>query len=341
MRFQKRLLTVLLSIVLIIPLLSHAEEAKLTVRVLLLPKFEIGQISGDDAGEAQLLFEKYCSGGTEYTVNGLRDNQKLYYKNGVALLICGEGKVDSALSLSSVLIDPRFDFSSAYIISCGCGGGSYERAVIGDVVIATTLVDKDLGHRADPRDMADKNPKHTWFHSTSYDDMACLRLNRELALKAFQTARNITLDSSEYGRSIMSAFKKKYNVESRAPKLLIGTSVTSDTYWKGIHEHDNAVAAVIAYECPDPYTVTEMEDTAVADVIRRFGLLDRMIVIRFITNLDIFMPGSTPEQLWNADNKSDSSPVENTGSEFHVPLLNHFKVTQAIVDAILSGALHA
>ncbi len=32
------------------------------VRVLLIPKFEIGGISGDFPGEAQLFYERYCAG---------------------------------------------------------------------------------------------------------------------------------------------------------------------------------------------------------------------------------------------------------------------------------------
>ncbi|MCR4855177.1 MAG: hypothetical protein K5908_03320 [Erysipelotrichaceae bacterium] len=36
------------------------EEPK--VKVLIVPKFEIGEMSGDEAGEAQLFYEHYCAG---------------------------------------------------------------------------------------------------------------------------------------------------------------------------------------------------------------------------------------------------------------------------------------
>ncbi len=36
------------------------EEPK--VKVLIVPKFEIGEMSGDEASEAQLFYEHYCAG---------------------------------------------------------------------------------------------------------------------------------------------------------------------------------------------------------------------------------------------------------------------------------------
>lgn len=339
MRLQKAILSLLLSVILLIPCFSFADNTVIPVRILLLPKFETGKMSGDDAGEAQLLYQEYCGGGDEYAIPGLPENQKLYYKNGIALVVCGEGKVNSALSLAAVLSDKRFDFSDAYIISYGCGGGAAGRAVIGDVVVVTAAVDKDLGHRADPRDMSDTDPETTWFHNPSFDSMACVTMNSELAQKVHRIAQTIPLDTSDDIRNIMDEYKKAYGIEVRPPKVITGTSVTSDNYWKGLHEHNNAVAVAEKYQCPDPYTVTEMEDVAIADTVRRFGMSDRLIVLRFVTNLDLFMPGLSPESVWDPNRKSNSRAEVKTSTDFFVPLTNHLKVTKAIIDAILDGSL--
>ena len=45
---------------------EKTEKSK--VRVLIVPKFEIGEMSGDDPGEAQLFYEHYCAGCEEIDI---------------------------------------------------------------------------------------------------------------------------------------------------------------------------------------------------------------------------------------------------------------------------------
>ena len=108
------------------------DEAPLPVRVLILPKFEVGEITGDFPGEAQYYYEEFLSGGEEYDVPGGHDGSILYYKDGIALYITGMGKVNAALSTFAVLSDKRFDFSDAYVLSTGCAGSSADGTVMGD-----------------------------------------------------------------------------------------------------------------------------------------------------------------------------------------------------------------
>ena len=49
------------------------------------------------------------------------------------------------------------------------------------------------------------------------------------------------------------------------------------------------------YECPDPYSVTEMEEIAIANTAECFDMLDRVISLRVIVNTDLFLDGETPE----------------------------------------------
>ena len=58
---------------------------KIPIRVLILPKFEVGSMSGDFPGEAQLYYEKYLAGGEEYEVPYASEDCRLYVKDGVAL----------------------------------------------------------------------------------------------------------------------------------------------------------------------------------------------------------------------------------------------------------------
>ena len=60
-------------------------EKKIPIRVLILPKFEVGSMSGDFPGEAQLYYENYLAGGEEYEVPYAAEGCRLYVKDGVAL----------------------------------------------------------------------------------------------------------------------------------------------------------------------------------------------------------------------------------------------------------------
>ena len=109
------------------------EIEKTPVKVLILPKFEIGDLSGDFPGEAQYYYEAYVKDGEEYDIKGSFENNKLYVKDGVALYLTGMGKVNSAISLQAVLSDNRFDFSDCYFLSTGSAESSREYTVMGDV----------------------------------------------------------------------------------------------------------------------------------------------------------------------------------------------------------------
>jgi purine nucleoside permease len=78
-------------------------QSKREVKVLILPKFEVGEMSGDFPGEAQYYFDAYVKNGEVYDIDGGFQGNKLYVKDGVALYVTGMGKVNTAVSLQPVL----------------------------------------------------------------------------------------------------------------------------------------------------------------------------------------------------------------------------------------------
>ena len=88
---------------------AFSADAGIPIKVLLLPKFENGEMSGDFPGEAQYYYEAYTQGGDEYEIKGGMPGSKLYVKDGVAIYVTGMGKVNTAMSLNSILLDPRFE----------------------------------------------------------------------------------------------------------------------------------------------------------------------------------------------------------------------------------------
>ena len=135
---MKKLLALLVAALLIV-CASLALAEPVAIKALILPKFESGEMAGDFPGEAQYYYEGYCEGGESYDIVGCPN--PLYVKDGVALCVTGMGKVNSAMTLQAILMDDRFDFSNAYIISTGCAGSAVEYGVMGDVFVITTEPD--------------------------------------------------------------------------------------------------------------------------------------------------------------------------------------------------------
>ena len=326
------------------PCAGLAESAaRVPVKVLLLPKFEIGQLTGDLYGEAQHYYDAYLKGGDRYEFPDDPELDALYVKDGVALGIVGIGKVTSALSVMRIITDPRFDFSSAYVISTGCAGSSVETTVMGDVIIVTAAVDYDMGHHIDGRQLADREAV-AWFADRDFLDTACVRLDPDLITRVYELVKDIPLETTEETRRCMSEAFKGAEWAVRSPRVQKGTTVTSDNYWKGVQGRNKALKMVKTYGCPDPYALTEMEDAAVGTALKRLGMLDRYIIVRVSVNMDEFMNNATPESLWGDDPHSQTHSLTNEGNAeavdiFATAMENNFRVGRKIVDAILAGKL--
>lgn len=339
---MKKLIATLLVAVLLFPaMLAFAEgDAPIEIKVLILPKFEVDELAGDFPGEAQYYYEAYCDGGDAYDIKGGFEDNKLYVKDGVALYVTGMGKVNTALSLNAILLDSRFDFSNAYILSTGCAGSAIEYGVMGDVFVITAAVDFDLGHHADIRDLSE-GATTTWFHDEGYDSASCKILDKDLMDRVYNLVKDVKIETTEKTRAYMAAAFDNADWAVRDPQVLRGTTVSGDNYWKGYYDHANAVLMTETYGCPDPYALTEMEDSALGVVLDRLGMLDRYIIIRDSVNMDVFMNGATAESLWdpNFDGSLASEDSVESADIFATAMENNFKVGSVVVEAILNGTL--
>ena len=315
-----------------------AEASPLPVKVLLLPKFEVGKMAGDFPGEAQYYYEEYLIDAEEYDIPNGGNASKLYYRDGIAMCVQGMGKISTVLSIMAVLSDERFDYSEAYILSTGCAGSAMGSTVMGDVFLITSAVDYDLGHHADAREIADPEGT-TWFHDSDFDDLAYVPLNQDLMEKTYELIKDTPVETTERTRNYMEQAFDGAEWATRDPRVLRGTTVTGDNYWKGEHGHENALLMVDTYKCPDPYVTTEMEDVAVARTAERMGMLDRLIIIRDSVNMDVFMMGAAPDNLWGDGEELTLASEDSVESAdiFETGMKNNFEVGRIIIDKILEG----
>ena len=318
----------------------HKKDQKIPVKVLILPKFEVGEMTGDFPGEAQYYYEEYLAGGDVYEIEGSSEESKLYYKDGIAMYTLGQGKVSAALNTSIVLSDQRFDFSDAYVLSVGCGGYAEGYGIFGDVFVISSAVDFDLGHRADPRDMT-KEPETTWFHDESFDQSAVIHLDQNLTDRVYKQVEEVRLETTEQTERFLSSEYPGEEWANRPPQVMRGTSVTGDNFWKGNYDHQNALLITETYGCSDPFAITEMEDIAVGHAVKCFGMLDRLIILRSSVNMDVFPTGVTPETLWGPES-DDHLASENSLESvdiFETAMKNCFITGKVLIEAILEGDL--
>ena len=83
----------------LLPLSACGKKAeKPGVRVLIVPKFEIGDMSGDDPGEAQLFYEAYCAGCGEIAIPNSTPTAHFYTPGMENLFDVGRIVIDAVLA---------------------------------------------------------------------------------------------------------------------------------------------------------------------------------------------------------------------------------------------------
>ena len=92
---MKRLVTLLMVLLLCSVLFAEGTAEltesdagrKIPIRVLILPKLEVGEMSGDFPGEAQYFYDEYVKGGQEYEIWGAFEGNKLSLSNYLETLV--------------------------------------------------------------------------------------------------------------------------------------------------------------------------------------------------------------------------------------------------------------
>ena len=318
------------------------EPERTALRVIIIPKFEIGEMSGDFPGEAQLFYEKYCAGCEEAEIPNMPPTGQFFVneESGVGLLVTGSGKTAAGLSLMAVLSSDKYDFSDAYIVSVGCGGGSGAYCMLGDVILVTAACDYDLGHHVDAHERQNSSSHIMWFPDDSFEDYEYKQLNAGLYEKAYQMIKDCPLRTTEESKRIIAENFGAREEEDLIPAVRKGTALTGDNYWKGMYGHVTANFIADYYGCDDPYMVTEMEEIAILNTAECFGMLDRVISLRAIVNMDMFLNDATPESTWG-EYESFSEKVENDNDEtldiFEPAMQNLLDTGSIIIDGILEG----
>ncbi|WP_234265583.1 purine-nucleoside phosphorylase [Hydrogenophaga sp. NFH-34] len=266
---------------------APAAATPVRVKVFVAAMFEIGQNTGDRAGEFQHWYERYWKDATPIRVPGAL--QPVYCNaDGVCGAVLGMGKVNSSASMQAILLNPAFDFSQAYYLLTGVAGTPPSRGTIGDVVWGTWLIDYDLGHRWAPEENTPGAP--TFMPRKGYEDYRRFQLNPSLVGWALQLSADTPLQDSDSAR----AYRQRYPdaAARRAPAVGKGTHMTGDTFFHGPGLSKEAQYMAKLYGADD-YVITEMEAAAITLVIKRSHGVERVMSLRGAVNFDQGNPRET------------------------------------------------
>lgn len=298
-----------------------AEPVK--VKVFIGTMFEIGDNTGDRAGEYQHWFEKYWQGAELMDVPGAMRGVHCN-DDGVCGSVLGMGKVNSSASMQAILLNPRFDFSEAYYVLSGVAGTPPSRGTIADVSWATWLVDYDLGHRWAPEEGEAGAP--VFIPRKGYEAYRLFEMNPALVASAVNLSKDVALQDSESAQT----YRMRYpDAAAQAePSVKTGTHMTGDTFFHGPGLSNEAQYIANLYGADD-YLITEMEAAALALVINRTHGTERILSLRGAVNFDQGNPNETTQQ------HLDPAPGETAGG-FSETVANITLVGAPVVDAIVS-----
>ncbi len=283
---------------------AAAKDRPIPVRVVVVAMFERGADTGDDPGEFQYWVEREKLDKVIPFPQGYHDLRM--NNQGVLGLLTGIGTAKAAASIMALGLDPRFDLRKAYWVVAGIAGVNPSVATMGSAAWAEWVVDTDLAHEIDAREIPAgwktgyvplrksvpyEQPLRTPNEGESY------RLNPALVDWAFRLTRDVALQDTEAMQKERALYESPN--ARRAPFVLKGDTVSSSTFWHGKLLSEWA-AEWVKYQTggQGTYATTAMEDTGTMQsltFLSKSGRVDlnRVLVLRTCSDFDQQHPGQT------------------------------------------------
>ena len=276
-----------------------------TLDALVLPAFD--DLDGLP-GEAAPWHERYDLDSV-LTVPGVAE--PLCHDGQVGVVPTGVGKAAAATTTSALLSSPALDIGDGLVCSVGVAGGP-PAVPVGSVVVADAVLDWDDKCRFGGDSLA-LNP-YT-------GEQGVFELDADLVEQARAVGADVNLQEPDRE-------KTDGRFGERSPSVLGGVNLCGDELW-----HGGALAAQAGWLLDErdigPYRATEMEDAGTAFALERFGLLDRYLTVRAVSNHDRPPGDGDPAE-------SIFEPAFESG--FGVAAENAVRVAGAVLDGRIGGS---
>ena len=319
--------------------------APMKIKMVVVTMFEQGEDEGDAPGEFQNWVENFPLTQKIPFPNGYRD---LRYngEKGVLGMVTGIGTAKSAASVMALGSDPRFDLSEAYWLVAGISGVDPNDASVGSAIWAEWLVDGDLSHEIDAREVPEE-----W--STGYiplrlakpyeqpvptnNEGAVYRLNSDLTNWAFNLTKDLDLGDNEVIQQFRALYKGYPNAQ-KPPFVMKGAQLAAMTYWHGERMTQWANDWVSYWsEGQANFVTSAMEETGTMQSLTFLAQsgkadLDRVLVLRTASNYTMQYEGITAAESLSGEKLSDQ------GYTAYIPSLNSaYLVGSTVVNEIVGN----
>ena len=335
------------------------EQTKLKVKVVVVSMFEIGEDMGDAPGEFQLWRERE-SLDTVYPMPHAHHDVFANEQKGIIGIVTGMGIARASAAIMALGLDQRFDLSQAYWIVAGIAGIDPFDSTIGSAVWTDYVVDGDLAHHIDAREIPDSwntgyfplftHAPYANAESVNVEESPngeVYQLNESLAKWAY----SLTKDTKLPNTAAMDALRSKYQGYPAAlqhPVVTYGSHLSASTFWHG--EKLNTWANDwVAYwtRSKGNFMTSGMEDSATLQsmsYLHNAGLVDknRLVILRTASNFTMQPPELTAAENLEIESSGDGyaamrSAIESAylvGSQFSDYILAHWDDVKTVPPSV-------
>ena len=280
-------------------------QSPIDIKVVVVTMFERGADTGDQPGELQRWVERESLDRTLPFPQGWRDLRM--NGDGVLALCTGVGTAKAAASVMALGLDPRFDLRRAYWVVAGIAGIDPEDGSIGSAAWAEWVVDGDLAHEIDAREIPPDWPtgyiplrKTTPFELPLREpsEGEIYRLEPALVDWAFRLTKDVKLDDNDAMRDQRARYGSRA-AAVQPPRVLKGDTLSGSTFWHGRRMSEWANGWVKYHTGgAGNYVTTAMEDTGTLQsltFLHAMGRVDkrRVLILRTASNFDQQRDGIT------------------------------------------------
>ncbi len=329
-------------------------------KVVIVGNFEVGADTGDVAGELQLWVEREHLDRV-IQVPGAFHPVRANADGSVIALITGAGNIHPAVSLTALGLDPQFDLRKSYWLLAGIAGITPLEGSPGTTVWTDYVVNGDLVHEIDAREMPkdwptghtalDKSTPYeqprvpagsvddvrTWSGTGSRSDRfgKVVRLNTALMQWAYEQTKDHPLPDD----ATLAAFRAKFKGFPKGqmpPVVMTGGNLATEEYWHGTLMEEWASGWVKYMTDGRGRFVTTAENDSGSVValtaMAQAGRVDvnRVMLLRAASNFDRQPPGMTA---------AESMARESHGTQvgFTAGIEAAYQVGSVVVHKLVSG----
>jgi purine nucleoside permease len=143
------------------------QQKPIEIKVVVINMFEVGADTGDAPGEYQYWVEREHLD-TVLTFPAGYHDLRINPTAGVLGVLTGVGTARTAATIMALGLDPRFDLTHAYFLVAGIGGIDPLIGSLGSAVWSDYIVDGDLAHEIDAREIPQATPEEKKLWKTGY-----------------------------------------------------------------------------------------------------------------------------------------------------------------------------